>query len=507
MDANVKLAFASIFIFTNMKSLNIAVLLSAGAFSANVSVAQKPNVLIIHTDEHSFRTLGCYRNILSDREQKIWGNSREVETPNIDALANGGVMFSRCYATTPVSTPSRGSFITGQYPQNCGTTTNDIKLRTDVVSFAEQFSDNGYNTYYVGKWHLDGDPRPGWQPADNYGFKNNKYMFNRGHYKLLIEDEKGVRESDKSIKTIGLNPENFTTDFLCNKSMQYIKENGSKPFCLMLSIPDPHGPNIVRAPYNTMYSDVKFNYPISAQIDTTAPGWNVGKLKMENMVQYFGMVKCIDDNVGRIINFLKEQNILDNTIVVFTSDHGDMCGEHHLTNKGVPLDGSARVPYIVYYPKKAAKGAVIKEAVSVVDFAPTILSLAEIKSKTIYEGRDVSDMIINGKTPENWKDVVFMRSITPKAFGDNGGTPSKELWVCATTKRFKLVLSEINGEEPWLLDMQNDPFEMKNEIRNPAFKDQIRFLSKELAAYGRKYNDPRILSVLKIRNELETLSK
>lgn len=490
-----------------MTGLNIATLASTAVLSANFAMAQKPNVLIIHTDEHSFRTLGCYRNILSDGEQKIWGNAREVETPNIDALAKGGVMFSRCYATTPVSAPSRGSFITGQYPQNCGVMTNDIKLRTNVVSFADQFSDNGYNTYYVGKWHLDGDPRPGWQPEDNYGFKNNRHMFNRGHYKLILDDENGLRESDKSIKTIGLNPENFTTDFLCNASMQYIKENGSKPFCLMLSIPDPHGPNIVRAPYDTMYSDVEFNYPVSAQIDTTVPGWNVGRLKMENMVKYFGMVKCIDDNVGRIMTFLKDQKLLDNTIVIFTSDHGDMCGEHHLTNKGVPLDASARVPYIVYYPKKTAKGAVIEEAVSVVDFAPTILSLAGITSKTTYEGRDMSNIIISGKTPDTWKDVVFMRSITPKANGDNGGTPSKELWVSAVNKRFKLVLSEINGEEPWLFDMQTDPFEMKNEIDNPKYRDDLRFLAKELAQYGRYYNDPRILSSLKIRTELNNLSK
>ncbi|MEG1648861.1 MAG: sulfatase-like hydrolase/transferase [Rikenellaceae bacterium] len=490
-----------------MRYFKVTALTSATILSANIAAAEKPNVLIIHTDEHSFRTLGCYREILSEREQHIWANSREVETPNIDALAHGGVMFSRCYATTPVSSPSRASFITGMYPQNCGVETNDLKLRTDLTSFAEQLSDNGYQTYYVGKWHLDGDPKPEWEPKDNCGFINNKYMFNRGHYKLILDDEQGVRESDKSIKTIGLNDKNFTTDFLTNKAIEYIKENGTKtPFCLMLSIPDPHGPNIVRAPYDTMYNDVKFGYPVSAKVDTTTPGWNHGDLKMENMVKYFGMVKCIDDNIGRLVSFMKEENLLHNTIIIFTSDHGDMCGEHHLTNKGVPQDGSSRVPFIVSYPGKIAEGSVVKEAVSVVDFAPTILALTSTENKTTYEGRNISQMITSGKAPKDWKDVVFMRGVTAKAYDDNGGTPSKNQWVSAVSQRFKLVLSEIAGEKPWLLDMQNDPFEMKNEIDNPQFKDDLRFLARELTEYGRKYNDPRILSSSKIRNELTTLS-
>ena len=462
-----------------------------GALTVTNSMAQKPNLLVIHTDEHSFRTIGCYRELMQERERAIWGNSREVETPNIDALARNGITFKSCYTTTPVSSPSRSSFISGLYPQNSHVTQNNIKLRTDAYTIANGLKDNGYNTYYVGKWHLDGNDKPGWAPEDNYGFTVNKYMINRGHYKIMKDVDDKVTVKASASEENPFSQENFTTDFLTDRSIEYIKKSKKEPFFLMLSIPDPHGPNTVRAPYDTMYADVKFSYPISANVDKSSPEWNRGKHKMENMVAYFGMVKCIDDNIGRIMKVLQDQGILQNTIVVFTSDHGDLCGEHNRTNKGVPLEASARVPMIISYPKEITSNVVIQEAISTVDFTPTMLSFMGVKHSVQYDGRDISSVLEYGKFPSQAGQIVFMR---------NSG------WVSAASSKYKLTLSTIDGESAWFTDLVADPLEVKNQIDNPKYKSHIAEFARQIKNYGEQYNEPHITKKSKVTNDLNKLT-
>jgi len=162
---------------------------------------QPPNLLIIHTDEHNFRTLGCYRALLPPEQAFVWGPGVQVETPHIDSLAASGVLCDRFYATSPVCTPSRASFVSGLYPQNTGAHTNDLPMRDDVVTFAEVLRRRGYATGYAGKWHLDGDAKPGWTPARKFGFDDNRYMFNRGHWKQLEDTPQGPRV--KSVQDTG----------------------------------------------------------------------------------------------------------------------------------------------------------------------------------------------------------------------------------------------------------------------------------------------------------------
>ena len=135
--------------------------------------AAKPNLLIIHTDEQNFRTLGCYRALLSKEEAFVWGDGIAVETSHVDSLARRGVICDRFYAASPVCTPSRASFLTGCYPQNTGAPANDMALRDDVLTFAEVLRRNGYATGYAGKLHVDGPARPGWTPARHLGFTSN----------------------------------------------------------------------------------------------------------------------------------------------------------------------------------------------------------------------------------------------------------------------------------------------------------------------------------------------
>jgi uncharacterized sulfatase len=454
------------------------------AYSDNAeSKSAMPNVIVIMTDEHNFRTLGCYRETMEKRQAYMWGPS-VVETPNIDWIAKNGALCTSFYATTPVCSPSRASFITGLYPQATPVIKNDIRLADDVVTFASILKSKGYATGYAGKWHLDGTGKPQWQPKRNFGFEDNRYMFNRGHWKNLEITKDGPRVGAKkngkpSYSVDGADETTFTTDFLIDRTIEFVETNKAKPFCYMVSIPDPHGPDTVRAPYDTMYDDLAFEKPTTYDVDDRAiPVWGApAKNSKFGQSKYYGMVKCIDDNVGRLIEKLKQEKLLENTTIVFTSDHGDLRGEHHRQNKGVPWEGSARVPFLVYHPGKIVGGTVIDEALTSVDFAPTLMKMFGVETDQNFHGRDFSCLLKNtDETDFDWDDIAFSRGT-----GDS-------TWIMAVTDRYKLVISA--SSKPWMFDLQRDPDEMINMLDNPAYRETASQLGKAMKNYVETFDDP-----------------
>jgi len=436
---------------------------------------ETPNLLVIHTDEHHFNTLGCYGGTI-------------VATPNIDWLAQNGAMATSFYATTPVCSPSRSAFVSGRYPQNTPVVTNNIPMSDDVVTFAEILRRKGYATGYAGKWHLDGQGKPQWAPERKFGFDDNRYLFNRGHWKKMEETPAGPRvaarnrKDEPSYSVEGADERSFTTDWLATKAIDFIDAHRDKRFCYMVSIPDPHGPNTVRAPYDTMYADVEVPIPGTLhKTDDETPKWGAADRKVSErtlariMPGYYGMVKCIDDNVGRIVDALRRHDLLESTIVVFTADHGDLCGEHGRLNKGVPYEGSAKVPFVVYYPKKIEGGTVVTQALSCVDFLPTVLSLMGVETAGREQGRDAA-ALFTGSAPADSEDIAFLR-----------GT-SRAGWLCAVTDDYKLVYSP--QDRPWLFDLANDPDERTNCFDRPDCREVVRRLTSRLAEYCRKRNDP-----------------
>lgn len=485
-----------------IKALAVVALALTTYMPGMAQVQEKPNLLIIQTDEHNFRTLGCYRQLLAPEQAQVWGEGNIVETPNIDFLANNGVLFSKFFAASPVCTPSRGSFITGRYPQNTGAPKNNLPLNEDAITYAMVLRDNGYKTSFIGKWHLDGEGKPQWAPKRKFGFEHNTYMFNRGHWKSMEATEKGARigaTDDKGQPSYGLNKsdeKSYATDFLVDKGIEFIENNKNHPFSLYLSIPDPHGPDKIRAPYDTMYKHMDFKAPPTYNKPTEGvPSWALPAKKAGlDQTQYFGMVKCIDDNIGKILTYLKQNELLDNTIIVFTSDHGDLRGEHHKHNKGNPLEASAKIPFIVYYPKMIPSGSVVKKAFNTVDFAPTILSFMGREVPASMAGRNFSDLLTDPATEENWDDISFMR---------NGGTAKNGLWVTAVTSRYKLVLSK--KDDPWLIDMKIDPNELINFIEKPKYRDVVKKLANQLKEYGQKQADPFLVNT-KMAADLQNLA-
>ena len=460
-----------------------------------------PNLLVIQTDEHNFRTLGCYRKHLDSEQAFVWGEGINVETPRIDFLAQNGITFTKFYASTPVCSPSRASLVSGMYPQNTGVPKNDLPMIDDVITYSKVLEENGYKTGFIGKWHLDGTGKPQWAPERKFGFTDNKYMYNRGHWKKLEDTSDGPRvagsndDGNINYDLDGADETSFTTDFLTDRSIEFIEINKDFPFSLYLSYPDPHGPDRVRPPYDNMYTGMSFEAPLTYdKSDEGVPSW-AAKAKNAglNQAQYFGMVKCIDDNIGRIIDYLKENDLIDNTIIVFTSDHGDLRGEHHRHNKGVPLEASAKIPFVVYYPSKIPAGSVVKNAFNTVDFAPTMLKLMGQDFPAKMEGLDFSELLLSPERQSAWQDITFMRST---------GLPGEGKWVAAVTSRYKLVLSK--NDEPWLIDIETDPDELINFINETDKSQIVKDLATKLREYAGKYSDP-FLQGTKMADDLDAL--
>ena len=437
-------------------------------------LAEPYNVLVIQTDEHHFKTLGCY-------------GGRIVETPNIDWIANHGAIATSFYATTPVCSPSRGALISGRYPQNTPVTNNNISLGDHVVTFAEVLRRKGYKTGYAGKWHLDGLGKPQWAPIRKFGFDDNRYMFNRGHWKKFEITNVGprvaaIKRGKPFYGVENADKESFSTDWLANRTIDFINTNKAKPFCYMVSFPDPHGPNTVRKPYDTMYKDVTVPIPVSVNKPRSqTPRWAAGDPKITAdtvrllMPKYYGMIKCLDDNIGRILDALRKNGQIDNTIIVFTSDHGDLCGEHGRLNKGVPYEGSARIPFLFYCPGKIPAGTIVNQALSCVDFVPTLFALTGDKLPKGVDGRDASALFRGSKN--QWEDIAFIRS-----------TSTGKPWLAAITDRYKIIYSALDN--PWLFDLKTDPDELHNAFTKPNAQRIVKRLTAKLAAYTKHHNDP-----------------
>lgn len=463
----------------------------------------QPNLLLIITDEHSFRTLGCYRELMSYKQGHVWGDA-VVETPNLDYLAHNGAILTSMYASTPSCTPSRSSMFTGNYPQTNDMPKNGNYQSAKIPTLGTVLSDNGYRTGYAGKLHLLGHPKPNWAPEYDFGFKDNRFMLNGGHWKKfgLTEDGKpyvaAINGKGKpTSKVDGADEESYATDFLTNRALDFLDQNKDKPFAYVLSYPDPHTPNTVRAPYDTMYTHHIFNLPETFRRNDykNQPKWrqtDLGPTKykpnrnftdekiLSYIPQYYGMVKCIDDNIGRLIDKLRADGNLENTIIAFSSDHGDLMGEHGRLNKGTPHETSAKIPFIVFYPNGIQPKTVITKAANTTDWMDTFLKLMNVSyfDPASTEGRDLTPWLIKKKdADEKLEDITFVRFL---------------YWAAAVTDRYKLILDK-GGDKPWLIDLEIDPNENTNFIDSPDHKEVVQDLAKKLKAYGIKYNDDTVL--------------
>lgn len=477
----------------NMKKiLTILILLLA----ISTTKAQKPNLVIIHTDEHNFRTLSCYRENLPEEQAYVWGKGLGVHTVNIDRIAKEGAICMNYYAASPVCAPSRGSMVTGLYRQAHGVVKNELPINKNVKTIGHILSDNGYATSYVGKWHL-GDERQKYKFTETYkgGFQDNEFMMNKGHSPyFVLKNGKVVKAINQKKKKSGSKEQVIhMTDFFVDKTIDVINRDKNKPFCVMVSIPDPHTPDHAKAPYDKMYDhmDLKMPKTMESKNLENRPEWAHGgkndiydknrqekakmKFNAKKLRQYFGMVKHIDDRVGDILKTLEVNGLTNNTIVVFTSDHGDMFYEHGKMNKGNAYEASAKIPFVIKYPKKIKKGKILKRAYNNIDFVPTMLGLMGVKTEVEFHGKDTSLDLLSGAKLVESEEYIHIAE-------------ANNLWVSLINNKYKLIL--YSKHAPTLFDLKKDPHEMVNCFNQKGYKDLSKKMVKILKSRMKKFDEP-----------------
>jgi len=481
---------------TKQSLLDVIILLSIWGVSARDN--DKPNLVVVYTDEHNYRTIGAYRELLSKEHAELWGDGVVVETPHLDRLAHEGAIFTSMYTVAPLCTPSRASFMTGLYPKATGAWLNHNAMDPDMTTWAEILKQKkGYHTGYAGKWHLNGDEKPGWDSGQSFGFTENKWQYNRGHWKFFDDDPvtgpqayEWTETSEAKFKDTM--EQNYATDFLMDRGIEIIDNalEQNLPFAVVISLPDPHSPNIVRPPYDTMYDHFDYKVPYTGKValkkSPALPGWSnmpidiadaektISELENDDFrhryfTMIYGMIKLIDDNVGKLLQHLEDKGVDQDTIVVFTSDHGDQLGEHAKHNKGRPYETSAGVPMLLRWPSGVEEGKVINTAYSSIDFAPTILSMMGVQFPGVdFHGIDGSDEIMAPNTDENTSSKTQTRFITDSA---------QSRWATAVRDDYKLTLS---NSEPWLFDLSTDPHEIYNVYGNSNYTSIVEAMTDEL---------------------------
>jgi arylsulfatase A-like enzyme len=291
-----------------------------------------------------------------------------VITPNIDRLASSSMYLKNTVSGMPVCTPFRASLMTGQYPLTHGLFMNDIMLDTAKTTIAEVYLKQGYNTGFIGKWHIDGHGRSSFIPKSRQqGFQYWKALecshdYNRSAYYSADSDKKlfwdGYDVIDQS-----------------NDACRYISEQSksAKPFALFISMGPPHDP-YQSAPelYRKIYDDKDI------QVNANVPEELREKVKRD-LKGYYSHITGIDENIGKIWKTIKDAGIEDNTIIVFTSDHGDLLGAHGSWNKQQPYEESIRVPFLIHYPAVFGNdGKTSTVLLNSPDIMPTLLGLSSI---------------------------------------------------------------------------------------------------------------------------------
>ncbi len=432
-------------------------------------MACPPNILLIHADQHRLDCLGAYGN-------------REVRTPNLDALAADGVTYANSFCTFPVCTPSRYSLITGLYVHQHLGWTNHCTLPSGIPMFPRLLQDAGYRTAAVGKMHftptyLDvgfadmclaeqnglgryDDDYHRWLMAEGLcpgvDFMDQEQEF-RGNATQEYWDSVGALESD-------LDEAHHSTTWVAERAMERLERWEGGGNLLMVGFVKPHHPFDPPAPWSTLYDpeevtplpgwteapvngDVEFNRGYFPHAELTER-----KVRLATAM-YYATITQIDHHVGRMLDLLRRKGLYEDTLVVYTSDHGDYLGYHHLLLKGNRLyDPLAKVPLLVKYPGNGRAGEHDASLVSNVDLAPTFLQAAGLPVPRLLPGRDLA----TAAGPE----FVFAED------------PGARTYMVRSS-RYKLLLARQEGQSLFF-DLAADPHELTDRFRDPACQEEIR---------------------------------
>jgi arylsulfatase A-like enzyme len=447
--------------------------------------ARYPNIIFIMSDDHASHAISAY-------------GSKINETPNIDRLAEQGIRFDNCFCTNSICAPSRAVILTGKYSHLNGVKGNKTEFNGSQQTLPKLLQQAGYQTAIVGKWHLKSPPT---------GFHYSNVLPGQGAYHDPVMIENGI-----SSKQTG-----YVTDIITDRALTWLKkqESSTSPFFLMLHHKAPHGnwesdekhmkmytddialPDTFDDDYKTRTATIKNN-----TLHVGPEQWDrhfkarlkrgdipKGLTKQQQrqwvyqkyMKSYLRCVASVDNNVGRVLDYLDRSGLRENTIVVYTSDQGFFLGDHGLYDKRFMYEESLRMPLIMSYPQSIKPSSTSEAMVLNLDFASTLLDYANAPIPKDVQGQSFK-AIANGNGPKQWRSAMFYK-FYEKAYeiGPHEGV---------RTKRYKLIhfLEENKGWE--LYDLDKDPNELNNIYEAPENKKLVAELKATLTSLKIKYKIP-----------------
>jgi len=420
---------------------------------------ERPNILLLLTDQWRGQALP-------------FAGDPNVKTPALASFVAEGIYCERVYTANPECSPSRAAILTGRYPHMCGVTAPDGQLPLAETTIADLLRDAGYATGYIGKWDLDSAAEPGFVPPGprRHGF-DYWAAFNRGHrYNAPIY----YRDDDTPIRPLAFEPDDQT-----DLAIDYVRINAGHPYFLCLAWGPPHPPRTPPDAYREMYD------PSQLQLRRNVPGSLQARAR-EAHVGYYGLCSSIDHNLERLLAALEETGRARDTIVVFTSDHGDMLGSHGLDEKNVAFEESVRVPLIVRYPRRIRPGTTTDTLISLADLAPTLLSLAGVSVPPAVQGHDLSARL-NGDGGD-----------APEAVYAQGQLSTEFEWRMLVRGLDK-VIADRELRITHLYNLGLDPYELANLVGDPEERRKRDEMRANLLDWMGRLKDGALPSGLRLR--------
>ena len=436
--------------------------LLAGPLVASAAAGEeqsRPNVLYLLTDQWRGQALGC-------------AGDPNAETPHIDKMATEGIRLTHCYSNQPLCSPHRSMLMSGRFPTRTGMYKNSILMPPGEYCIAEHFGNAGYATGYIGKWHLDGEGG-GWnveKPGEVKHTQGWQYFsgFNRGHRYLNRDGvywENGEKhEIPKDV---------YQPDHQSERAMDWITKQteANKPWFMMLSWGPPHTPyREIPQKYLDMFDPDKLKLRENVEFRK----WDEKKLR-ENLQGYYAQCKALDDNTGRLLKFLEDKGIAENTIVILTSDHGDLLCSQGRLYKGEPWEESINVPFIAKWPGRIPAGRTSDKLLSSIDLYPTLCGLCGVSVPSGKDGQDYSHVLLDKPGPES--DRVYL-------------THGEDKWRGVRTRRYTYAWLADSGRCYVLYDNEKDPCQMNNLRAEPSAQKLKKKMHAMMVELLKEADDP-----------------
>ncbi|MFT5470019.1 MAG: arylsulfatase A-like enzyme [Verrucomicrobiales bacterium] len=426
---------------------------------------ERPNVILILSDDHNYRALG------------IAGNE-VLRTPNLNRLAEEGVFFNRCFTPNPICTPSRASLYTGQDSWTNGVTFNGKTINEDSPLLPKLLADTGYETCFIGKWHNDGKPWTRGYTTGGRCWAGGKF----DHFELALTPFGGGPESRKAA-------EDYSTTVFTDDAVSYLEVDHAKPFLMTLAYTVGHDAFLAPPGYEGKYDPEEIPVPPNfmpkppfeqffpkIRDETVLPLPRTKKDVRAATAEYYAMIEHMDAQIGRILTTLREKEIEDETLVIFASVKGLSLGSHGIIGKQTMYEEGIRTSLILRHPTLQRSDAVNSNLVSTIDILPTICEAAGVAIPASVEGESLLGLYDGSR---EGRERIFASYHDP-----NRMTVTRAI----RTDRYKLIQHLVTGEQQ-LFDLSSDPYELTNLIAGPDYREVEGRLTRELLRWRESHEE------------------